>query len=172
MAKTMRDASPMDAALAYLEAKPRTAREVADRLDALHFGEGDVDATVARLKELGLVDDARYAADFVSSRLSNKPVSRRKLREQLYGHRLPAEDIESALETVDDAAEAANALSVAEKYARQFAALDEAERKRRVMKRLVGRGFMFDASKAALEKLFGDAEGLDAVGEEDDDDED
>ncbi|HOG00010.1 MAG: Regulatory protein RecX [Firmicutes bacterium ADurb.Bin248] len=167
-----RDASPMDAALAYLAAKPRTAREVAQKLDSLEFGEGDVDQTVARLAELGLVDDARYAEEFVASRLATKPVSRAKLRGQLYSHRLAAEHVEAALAAVDDAAEAENALLVAGKYARRFAELEEEERKRRVMRRLVGRGFSFGASKAAIEKLFGDAQGLEDAAEDGDDGED
>jgi len=167
-----REVSPMDAALAYLAAKPRTAFEVARKLDSLDFGEADVDAVVARLVELGLVDDARYAEDFVSSRLASKPVSRAKLRDQLYSHRLASEHIDAALAAVDDAKDAENALLVAKKYARQFALLEEDERKLRVMRRLVGRGFGFNASKAALEKLFGDAQGLEDTGEDDDDDED
>lgn len=162
----------MDAALSFLAARPRTAREVEDELDSLDFGEGDVDQTVLRLKELGLVDDGRYAADFVATRLSTKPVSRRKLREQLYAHKLPGGVIDAALEAVDDATEAANALAVAEKYKRQFIACEDEERKQRVMRRLVARGFDFAAAKAALEALFGDAEGLEGCGEEEEDDED
>ncbi len=161
--------SPMDAALGFLAAKPRTVREVEDKLDTLDFGEGDIIQTVARLHELGLVDDEKYAEDFVATRLATKPVSRRKLKEQLYAHRLPKDVIDAAISTVDDAAEAANAKAVAEKYVRQFAALDEQERKQRVMRRLVGRGFDFAAAKAAVEFFFGDAEGLENVGEDEDD---
>lgn len=159
--------SVMDAALDYITSRPRTVREVENKLDSLDYGEGDVEIVVARLKELGLLDDAKYASDFIATRLSTKPLSRKKLREQLYAHKLPKDSINEAIGSVDDAAEAANAHAVAEKYARQFAALDVDERKLRVMRRLVGRGFEYNASKAALESLFGDAEGLERCTEDD-----
>lgn len=163
--------SPMNAALHFLSARPRSVREVEDKLDSLNFSEGDIGMTVARLKEIGLLNDEALAAEFVATRLSSKPLSRRKLREQLLAHRLAGDIVEQALGTVDDAAEAANALAIAEKYARQFAVLDADERKHRVMRRLVGRGFEYNASRAALEQLFGDAQGLETC-KEDEDDED
>lgn len=164
--KTARNKSIMDAALDYITSRPRTVREVENKLDSLDYGEGDVEIVIARLKELGLLDDVKYASDFVATRLSTKPLSRRKLREQLYTHKLPKDIINEAIGSVDDAAEAANARAVAEKYARQFAALDAQERKLRVMRRLVGRGFEYNASRAALESLFGDAEGLESCTED------
>ncbi len=163
--------TPMDAGLKYLTAKPRTVREMEDHLDSLDYGEYEVYQVVERLKELGYLDDEKYAADFVASRLASKPLSRRKLREQLHTHKLPADLIDGALAGVADETERGNALIVAEKFARQFAALAPEERKLRTMRRLVGRGFECGASRAALEAVFGDAEGLEAcVGEEDGED--
>ena len=162
---------PMDAGLKFLTAKARTVREMEDHLDSLNYGEYEVYQVVERLKELGYLDDAKYAADFVSTRLAAKPVSRRKLREQLYTHKLPKDLIDAAMEQVTDETEWAGARTVAEKFARQFSALEPEERKLRTMRRLVGRGFEYEASRAALEAVFGDAEGLSAcIGEDDDED--
>lgn len=163
--------TPMDAGLKFLTAKARTVREMEDHLDSLNYGEYEVYQVVERLKELGYLDDAKYAADFVSTRLAAKPVSRRKLREQLYTHKLPKDLIDAAMEQVTDETEWAGARTVAEKFARQFSALEPEERKLRTMRRLVGRGFEYEASRAALEAVFGDAEGLLAcIGEDDDED--
>ena len=71
--------SPMDAALSYLTGRMRTVREVEDKLDDLQYGEGDILTTVARLKELNLLNDGEYAREFVRSRLATKPVSRQKV---------------------------------------------------------------------------------------------
>ena len=54
--------SPMDHALKYLAVKDRTVSEMQTYLDGRDFGEADVDATVERLKELGLLDDRRASA--------------------------------------------------------------------------------------------------------------
>lgn len=172
-AKNKPGLSPMDAALRYLAAKPRTVREVEERLDSLDFGEGDVYQVVARLLELGLLNDEAFAFDFVSTRLATKPLSRRKLREQLFARKVPGDIADAAMASLDDAVEAANALIIAKKFKRQFETLDGEEQKQRVMLRLVGRGFAYEASKAAIEALFGDADGLSAIqasGEDADDD--
>lgn len=164
------EGTPMGAALSFLDARPRTAREVEERLDALDFSELEISETVKRLGELGLVDDGSYACEFVRTRLATKPVSRRKLYEQMYAHKLPKDVISGALETVSDETEKANALAVAEKYARQYASLDAEEQRTRVMRRLVGRGFAYQASKEALETLFNDSCGLENCTEDKDDD--
>lgn len=161
--------TPMDAGLKFLTAKARTVREMEDHLDSLNYGEYEVYQVVERLKELGYLDDAKYAADFVATRLATKPLSRRKLREQLYAHKLPRDLIDETLLAVTDETERAGALAVTEKYARQFTALEPEERKARTMRRLVGRGFEYEAARAALETVFGDAEGLSACAGEDDD---
>ena len=161
----------MDAALKYLTMKARTVREMEDHLDSLNYGEFEVYQVVERLKELGYLDDEKYAADFVSTRLASKPLSRRKLQEQLYTHKLPRDMIDAALGAVTVQVESANALAVAEKFARQFEHLGPEERKMRTMRRLVGRGFEYEAARTALETVFGDAEGLEAcTGEADDED--
>lgn len=159
MAKKNDSKSPMDAALDYLSVKARTVREVELRLDELDFGEYEVYAAVERLKELNYLNDEKYAADFVDSRLRTKPMSRRKLREQLLFHFLPKDAVDAALSCVDNATELKNALCVAEKYQKQFSGLERGEAKRRVVSRLAARGFGYDSIKPCVERLYGDAEG-------------
>lgn len=142
--------SPMDAALSYLTARMRTVREVEDKLDDLQYGEGDILATVERLKELGLLNDEAYAREFVRSRLATKPVSRQKLYLDLRAHKLPEELIEAALDELPEETEADNALEVAKKFWRQMSALEEPVRRERVLRRLMSRGFSTEASLAAI----------------------
>ncbi len=140
----------MDAALKFLGYSARSAREVERHLDEKQYGEVEVYETVERLKELGLVNDRAFAEDFIRTRLATKPVSRRKLKEQLMAHELDGETVEEVLAAVDDATERENARAVAEKYARQFSALPEQERVSRVMQRLVSRGYGYDEAERAL----------------------
>ncbi len=143
--------SPMDYAMKYLALKDRTVSEMQTYLDGKDFGEADVDATVERLKELGLLDDRRYAQRYVETRLATKPVSQRHLYEQMKGHGIPEEDIREAMELTDDDAERENALAVARKFARQFAELEPEKRRMRVLSRLQARGYSYDVSRQALE---------------------
>ncbi len=143
--------SPMEYAMKYLTARDRTVSEMENYLDEKEFGEADVDATIERLKELGLLDDARYAKRFVETRLASKPISRRHLWEQLKGHGLSDTDIDEALKEVDSEEEERNARMIAEKYARQFRSLEPEQRRERVLLRLTSRGFSYDVSRKALE---------------------
>ncbi len=142
----------MDAALSFLTARMRTVREVEDKLDELQYGEGDILATVARLKELNLLDDEAYAREFVRSRLATKPVSRQKLYLDLRAHKLPEETVRTVLDELPKETEADNALEVAKKFWRQMSALEEPVRRERVLRRLTSRGFSAEASMAAIQE--------------------
>ena len=153
--------SPMDAALDYISDRARTVREVEDKLDSLNFGEYEVNQVIDRLMELKYLDDEKYAADFIATRLATKPISRKKLWMQLYAHKLSKDVINAALEAVTPETEQENALTVAKKFNAQFAALEEHERKQRVARRLMGRGFGYDTAKCALETIFDSADDVD-----------
>lgn len=151
MAKKPSERSPMGYALHYLTVKDRTVREMRTYLDGKDFGEADVDATIQRLLENGLLDDARYAKAFVETRLNTKPISRAHLYRQMLEHGLSKTDIEAALETVDGETEAQNAATVAAKYVRQYRIRGEENLRERVLTRLVSRGFSYEAARRGLE---------------------
>lgn len=149
---------PMDEALRFLGARARSVREVERRLDECQFGEVEIHDVVERLKELGLLDDAAYAREFVRTRLNTKPVSRAHLKEQLLAHEVDREAIDEALAELADGAEAESALRVAEKYARQYARLPIDERREIVLRRLDARGYAFDVSRAAADAALSEEE--------------
>ncbi len=144
----------MDHALAHLGYRQRTIREMADYLDEKDFGEADVDRTLERLIELGLLDDRKFADDFIRTRLASKPISRRHLGEQLYGHRLDRALIDEALLVIDDEAEQKNADAVMRKYYRQLASLPDDVRHERCVSRLLARGFSFDGAQTAWRHVY------------------
>ena len=158
MKQHSREGSPMDLAMRYLTARDRTVSEMQAYLDEKDFGEADVDAAIERLKELGLLDDRRFAQRFVETRLAAKPVSRRHLREQMKGHGLSDADIEAALEFATEETEAENARQIAYKFARQFASLEPEKRRERVLSRLQARGYAYDVSRRAAEEALSEVE--------------
>ena len=161
MKKNRLASSPMDAALDYLSDRARTVREVEEKLDSLNYGEYEVNQVISRLIELKYLDDEKYAADFIATRLATK----------LYAHKLSKDVINAALEAVTPETEQENALTVAKKFNAQFAALEEHERKQRVTRRLMGRGFGYDAAKCALETIYNNADDVDFSCADDDDSE-
>lgn len=153
MAKYKKGQSAYDAALDYLTPKDRTQREVEAHLDDCNYSEIEIINTIDALKANGLINDVRYAANFIESRLNTKPVSRQKLRQQLEGHFIGEDVINDVLMRVDDDTERVNAMAVAEKYYRQFSSLDSKERIRRVGLRLSSRGYSYDCIKIILDDL-------------------
>ena len=147
---------PMDAALKFLGARARTVREVERYLDERDCAEADVMEVINRITELGLVDDTAYAAEFVRTRLATKPVSKLRLREQLMQHETDPAAIDAALSGVPDEDDAAHALEIARKYARQMAALDPEERAQRIKTRLITRGYRYDDADAAIARCMED----------------
>ncbi len=148
-----KNASAFDSALKYLTPKARTVREVENYLDDMNYSEIEVLNTIGRLEAANLLNDRKYAEDFVESRLNTKPVSRAKLCSQLREHFVPDEIINSVIEMVDDVVEEANAFAVAEKFYRQFEKLNSEERLRRVTLRLQSRGYNYDCIKKCIGRL-------------------
>ncbi len=59
-------------ALALIARAPHTRRRLAEKLRARSFGESAVRAAVARMKELGYLDDRAFAESWTRSRLSSR----------------------------------------------------------------------------------------------------
>lgn len=150
--------TPMDTALAFLAPRARSVREVERHLDEKQFGEFEVQQVIDRLLELDYLNDAAYAAAFIQSRLNTKPMSRKKLKEQLLAHELAREVVEEALLVITDEQEEAHALLVAQKHAAQLAGVEEAQRAPRLLKRMLGRGFSYEVSRAAIRQVYVEAD--------------
>lgn len=135
--KKAKGASAYDEALYFLTPKARTVREVENRLDECNYSEGEIMAAIDKLRNNGLLNDEKFARDFIESRLNTKPVSRGKLRRQLREHFVENAVIDEALSAVSDETELSNAAAVGSKYFRQYSNLPLKERLRRTGSRLV-----------------------------------
>ena len=98
MAKTLYEKT-FERALNLLSYKPRSLAEMRSRLMEKDWAEeAVVDQVIARLEELGYLNDEQFAADFASSRLTAKPLGRTRLRRDLQRKKLSSETIETALD--------------------------------------------------------------------------
>jgi regulatory protein len=85
-------------ALRLLAVRPRTRRELQTRLLHAGFESDEVAAELDRLQEVGLVDDARFAAEFVEHALDRRLEGRRSVAANLAAKGLDRGLIEEALE--------------------------------------------------------------------------
>ena len=98
--------SAVSIALRYLASRPRSERELRDRLRRRKVGEAVIDRTVEQLKARGLLDDFTFAQYWVDQRVAFKPRSRRMLEMELRQKGIDGEAIEDVTLDMDDEAEA------------------------------------------------------------------
>lgn len=89
-------------ALRILAARPRSERQLRDRLLAVADGPL-IDQCISRLKELGLINDKSFAESYATYRVTTKPMGRTRLARELAGKRVDRDAIREALESVFDA---------------------------------------------------------------------
>jgi regulatory protein len=82
-----------DAAIRFLGVRPRSEREIRDRLAKHEFAPQVVDGVMEKLRRLDLVDDAAFAEYWIDQRQSHRPRGGRLLKQEL---RLKGVDVEVA----------------------------------------------------------------------------
>jgi regulatory protein len=90
-------------ALKLLAAKPHSIAELRDRLlRARTTNKAAVEAAISRLREYGYLDDERFAFGYASLKVQQRPVGRRRLKQELALKKVDAALAEEVLELVFD----------------------------------------------------------------------
>ncbi|HET8674616.1 MAG TPA: RecX family transcriptional regulator [Blastocatellia bacterium] len=91
------------AALKILASRARSENQLRERLLAKPWADREaVEDCITRLKELGYVNDSRFAHSYASSRLSLRAVGRGRLARELRAKRVSGRTIDEALDLVFD----------------------------------------------------------------------
>ncbi|HEY7034173.1 MAG TPA: RecX family transcriptional regulator [Thermomicrobiales bacterium] len=145
----------VNAAMNLLARRPRSEREVRDRLKRKGFPPETVEAAVAKLEGWRYLDDEAFARYWVENREANRPRGRRLLEQEL---RLKGVDRETIRQTIDDTEldEASTALQIGRTKLRTYGNLDPAVARRRLGAFLVRRGYGYDVVRPVLDQLFGE----------------
>lgn len=151
----------MEVALRYLGSRPRTRHEVTQRLRRAGVSEEDVEATLARLAELGYVDDAAFARWWAEQRDRHAPRGRRLLEAELRQRGVPRDVVEEFREyhaaperPPEDAglpaSEAARAREALERHLRGRPVPDDPKARARLGAFLMRRGFDPETVRATI----------------------
>jgi regulatory protein len=133
-------------ALNLLSYKPRSLAEMRARLMEKDWAEeAVVDKVLARLEELGYLNDEEFASNFANSRLTAKPIGRSRLRRDLRRKKLQSETIENALdEAYEQQSEEELIDRAIGKRVRLKGAPTDREGAKRLFDYLIRRGFSYD----------------------------
>lgn len=128
----------------YLSYRPRSVKEVRDRLNQ-YLGldsSKDKELLVAKLTKLGYLNDEKFATWFAESRRTHRPRSRRQLASELFAKGISRTIIEQVLNSLSDDREALSRLII------KKSSLD----KPHLLAYLARKGFYYSLIKEELDK--------------------
>ncbi len=67
----------------YISYQPRTEQEVRQKLESKSYSDDVIDITIGKLLTIGLIDDQKFAKDWVDNRFEFRPRSKRALSYEL-----------------------------------------------------------------------------------------
>jgi len=143
--------SCLDAALRFLDYRPRSESELRRRLDQRGFDGSNVEAVINRLKEQNLLDDVAFARFWTENRDSFRPRSRRLTKLELRQKGIADDIINQVVDTVDDEDNAYRAALV---KARNISTADYQGFNRRLGDYLKRRGFNYEVIKNTVQRLW------------------
>ena len=133
-------------AVNFISYRPRSSKEIIDKLSRKGFAEDLIRAVVDKLRELLLINDIEFARMFLRDKLRGKPMGRALLRRKLHEKGISYQSIEHILNeciTEENEQEAAKTLATRKlKMSRtRLSKLDPAVRQKRLADYLLNRGF-------------------------------
>jgi regulatory protein len=155
------------AALHFMSVRPRTEREVRDKLREKEFGDGEIARVIADLKSTSLLNDAEFARLFIRNAITLKPTGSALLKRKLFLLGVDKGTVEEALTEVlggvDQRGEAARAAATFLKKAAGGRRKADPEKLRRTLTAfLLRRGFAWDVVRpVVMQSIAGEGVGDD-----------
>lgn len=146
-------ADAWEAALTSLDRAARTEKELRASLARKGYVEPVIDAVIERLKETGLLNDARYA-ERMAELQSKRPVGLHAFRRKLAAKGISEDDAAEALSAFDEEQQKDACLAAARTLCRKYEALPHREARAKLSQALARRGFGWDAIEGAVDQLF------------------
>ena len=151
-----------EAALVFLSYRPRSEKEVRDRLRRGGYEPDAIEHAIGRLHEWRYLDDADFARRWVENRTAHRPRGKRLLQQELRHKGIDGEIARDAIDNVDlDETGAAEAL--ARRRLSSYAGDEPAAIRRRLGAYLARRGYGYDVIRIALDRALGEADNMDDV---------
>lgn len=139
-------------ALRLISHRPRTQKEIEQKLVEKGFDSTQAQAVIARLAEAGLVEDREFARMWVENRNQSHPRSQRLMKLELMQKGVSVEEIESALG--DSADDADLATQAAMQQMRKYSGLEWSEFRKKLSAFLMRRGFSYGTIAPVVQSVW------------------
>jgi len=132
----------------------RSEFQIRQKLKLKDFPIEEIDNTIIRLKELGLINDKKFAENFINYSIRKKWGIGKIVRE-LEIRKVKSDDYYDLIEVLCDENDFfSNALQTAEKKLRMLKSKPEIKQKDSIFRNLITKGYSYDIAKKVLQKLF------------------
>lgn len=153
-----RQQQALEAAFRLLTRRPRSEREIRERLERHGFSPPVIATVIEKLAAWRYVDDEAFARYWIEQREANRPRGRRLLAQELRLKGVDREVIQEAIAEAD-VDEIAAARQLAKAKLPRYRQLDPQVRWRRLGTYLMRKGFSYETVRAVLQEvLSGDEE--------------
>jgi regulatory protein len=135
----------------YLTIRPRSRKELADKLQDKEFSDTIITAVLEHVTRLGYLDDGKFAAQWAASRVRSRGFGRRRIEQELRIKGISSDIIKKTLNTLFvDAPEAETARKEADKKLRTLTRFEPEVRRRRLAGFLERKGFSSEIIRTIL----------------------
>ncbi len=135
--------------------KPRSKKEIKEKLITKGFSEVEIDSAIRHFTELGYIDDEKYAYDYYKSLISRNKYSSSVVKRKLLEKGISNKIIEKLDDKFyDPKSEYLLALKLAKKKIKTIKSGNDKEIKQRIYRYLLQKQFKIDVIKYVLEDIF------------------
>ncbi len=149
-------------ALKFLNYRERSEAEVIQNLKGHQIPENVIAEVIERLRRSGLIDDQRFAKNWIENRNEFRPRSRRALTYELRQKGIAQETIQEVVESVDEHQLAYRAAS---KVARKFKKAEWPVFRQKMLAHLARRGFDYETAAEVIRRVWAEQQALDTQNE-------
>lgn len=148
----------------FLSSRPRTQKEVEERLRRKGVDENIISRVIEEIKNYGFINDLEYARSFVFDRVRSKTLGKSALKHALLAKGISNEVIEQVLSERDNAVDEFEiAFALANQKLKQIKSSkkkkkDKNEQKKKIYEFLARRGFDWDVINSVIRRIFDDFE--------------
>ena len=145
----------MNRAVKLLAAKPRSVRELRERLlEKLWTNDEIVDSVIEKLKDYKYLDDEQFARDLALSKLRQKPQGKRKLQQTMSQKKLDKSVVDDAIMQAFEKLPETDLIDLAiEKRLRLKGAPKTREDTKKFYDHLLRQGFSYDLIREKLSSI-------------------
>ncbi len=141
-----------------LTGQARSRQELADKLSDRGVPDDIAGALLDRFTEVGLIDDAAFAQQWVESRHRSRGLAPRALAQELRRKGVADDTAQAALEQIDEADQRDAARALVDKKLRSLRNVDRVTATRRLAGLLARKGYSAGLSFAVVREALGELE--------------